>query len=244
MQALTVPELLQVWENGIAQDPVDRALSLLARACPETPRDALAKLSIGQRDYRLLTLREWTFGPRLESIVNCKQCGQRVELQFEVASVRADVEPALTETVALASGGCELQVRPPNSEDISALAVEPAVEKRRQMLFRRCLLSATRDGEPTTADQLPPEAMDIVSERLAEADPQADVQLEIACPFCGKGWRAPFDILSFFWNEIEAWACRMLHEVHTLASAYGWSERDVMALSPVRRQLYLEMVSA
>jgi hypothetical protein len=50
--------------------------------------------------------------------------------------------------------------------------------------------------------------------------------------------------MSFFWNEIEAWACRVLHDVHTLAGAYGWSEREVLRLSPTRRQMYLEMVSA
>jgi hypothetical protein len=33
-------------------------------------------------------------------------------------------------------------------------------------------------------------------------------------------------------------------DVHALASAYGWSEREILALSDTRRRLYLEMVSA
>ena len=57
-------------------------------------------------------------------------------------------------------------------------------------------------------------------------------------------WRAVFDIVTFFWSEIEAWACRILREVHILASAYGWCERDILALTSARRQFYLEMVQA
>jgi hypothetical protein len=53
-----------------------------------------------------------------------------------------------------------------------------------------------------------------------------------------------FDIASYFWDEINAWANRILREVHILASRYGWSERDILALSPWRRQFYLDMVNA
>jgi hypothetical protein len=33
----------------------------------------------------------------------------------------------------------------------------------------------------------------------------------------------------------------MLYDVHALASAYGWREADVLAMSPMRRQVYLEL---
>jgi hypothetical protein len=31
--------------------------------------------------------------------------------------------------------------------------------------------------------------------------------------------------------------------VHSLASAYGWSEAEIVRMSPMRRQRYLELVS-
>ena len=43
---------------------------------------------------------------------------------------------------------------------------------------------------------------------MAEADPQADVQLELNCHACAHTWASPFDIVSFFWREIDAWAQR------------------------------------
>jgi hypothetical protein len=243
MRALSVPELLGVWESGLAQGPVDRALMLLAAACPDTPWDALATLSIGRRDASLLTLREWTFGPSMSSVVVCPQCGQKVELSFDVSDVR--VENAVgTPEIAVAVAGYELQIRLPNSTDLSAIAREPGADRQRRLLFERCLIVARRNGQPTSPRELPAETIDAVAERLAEADPQADVRIAVSCPFCGKGWQAAFDIVSFLWSEIEAWAGGVLRDVHILASAYGWCERDILALSAARRQFYLEMVGA
>jgi hypothetical protein len=50
------------------------------------------------------------------------------------------------------------------------------------------------------------------------------------------------DIASYLWSEIHAWAGRMLRDVHALAAAYGWREADILAMSPWRRQAYLEMI--
>lgn len=242
MRALSVPELLRVWESGLAQGPVDRAVALLAAACPGASREAIADLTIGRRDSSLLTLREWTFGPRMASVAVCPQCGQRIELAFDVSEVRVDTEPV--DAVAMSAAGYELQVRPPNSADAAAITAEPRAERQRRLLFERCFIKVSRGGEPGTPSELPAETIDAVAERLAEADPQADIQLNVSCPSCGNAWQAVFDIVSFFWSEIEAWAVRILREVHILAAAYGWREEDILALTPVRRQLYLEMVGA
>lgn len=49
--------------------------------------------------------------------------------------------------------------------------------------------------------------------------------------------------MSFFWDEINHWAKRLIHDVHILAVAYGWSEEKILALSPWRRQAYLDLVN-
>jgi hypothetical protein len=243
MRALSAPELLEVWERGLAQGLIDRALTLWGAACPETPPDSLATLSIGRRDAGLLTLREWTFGPRLASLATCPACGQQLELTFNIDDVRVSQapEPAAESTMTVA--GYELQFRPPNSLDVAAAVDGPESGDKRRMLFERCLLAARCQGEPATPSELPSDVVDAVVERMAQMDPQADVGLIISCPSCGQRWRAVFDIVSFFWSEIDAWARRVLREIHVLASAYGWDERAILALSPWRRQLYLEMVS-
>lgn len=236
-------ELLGVWERGLDQKPIQRALELLAVACAEESPETLAGLSIGQRDAIVLTLRESTFGSEMTGVVACVRCGDRLELTFKAADVRADCGAKPASELSLDVAGYDLRFRLPNSRDL-AVVTQTDLARSRSLLLDRCLLAACRDGIPTTSDQLPTEVVEAAAQRMAEADPQADVQLAISCSACGHEWRAKFDIVSFFWSEIEAWACRLLREVHILASAYGWFERDIVALSPVRRRFYLEMVDA
>ena len=72
-------------------------------------------------------------------------------------------------------------------------------------------------------------------------DPLAAIDIPLDCLNCGHQWQPLFDIVSFFWTEIAAQARRLLREVHTLARYYGWREADILAMSAIRRQFYLEM---
>jgi len=243
MRALSAQELLDVWERGLARAPAQRALELLAAACPETPPDSLAALTIGQRDAKLLTLREWAFGARMTGVAVCPACGRRLELPFNAAEMRSGSQAPESE-VSVSAAGYDVRFRPPNGEDAIAAAGLADIGGGRRLILQRCLLSAHYNGEPVDGDRLPPEVVETVAQRMSEADPLADIQVVVACPYCRHGWRAVFDVVSFFWTEIEAWAWRMLSDVHTLAAAYGWREPDILTLSPVRRQFYLEMVGA
>lgn len=112
----------------------------------------------------------------------------------------------------------------------------------RNKLLSRCLIEAEKKGEPVTVEQLPEKVFDAIENRMAVADPQADLQINLTCPACGHRWRTAFDIFSYLWTEIDAWAQRILREIHVLASNYGWPEKDILAMNPLRRQIYLEMI--
>jgi hypothetical protein len=77
---------------------------------------------------------------------------------------------------------------------------------------------------------------------MEASDPVARIELALTCPSCDQVWSSLFDIASFLWTEVDAWARRTLRDVHTLARAYGWRESEVLALGPRRRQAYLELV--
>ena len=81
-----------------------------------------------------------------------------------------------------------------------------------------------------------------VSECLSAADPQSDVRISAECPDCAHAWQAPLDIASYLWTEVHAWASRVLREVDEIASTYGWRESEILALSPARRQIYLDLI--
>ena len=93
MRALGVTELLTAWERAYAQRPAMRALTLVAAA--STPEDPDPRtLPVGERDARLLALRDATFGKTLESVAVCAACGEKVELCFTSDDVRAPKHPA------------------------------------------------------------------------------------------------------------------------------------------------------
>jgi hypothetical protein len=250
-------ELLAVWEQAVGQPPAQRGLALLAAALPGTTGDELATLSVGRRDGYLLDLHEVAFGPRLTGVAACPACSEQLELSFAVADLRAaagqPTEVEGDEPLAVEVSGYRVHFRLPNSRDLAVLPEPQGLDSEQelndagQILLSRCLLAVWRAGdavEAPCAAELPPEVVEAVLERMAEADPQADLRLDLVCPACGHRWQAPFDILSFLWSELQAWAQRLLWQVHTLAWAHGWREADILAMSPLRRQAYLEMVGA
>ena len=252
MRILSAPALLAVWEQGLVQRPAQRALTLLHAAVPEASVQTLAQLSIGQRNALLLTLRKQTFGSQLASVATCPACSQRLELNFAVSDIR--VTPSLpspsegedggkVEVLLLHADGYTVRFRLPNSLDLLAIADQEDVASARQQLLARCLLSVHQNSEAVAADQLPADLADKINAQMDQADPQADIQFALACPACGHRWQAAFDIVYYLWREVDDWAVRILRDVHVLASAYGWSETDILTMHPWRRQIYLEMLS-
>jgi hypothetical protein len=241
-RGLSAASLLTAWEKGWRLPPTGQALAMLAAAYPEVPAKRLAELTIGRRDSCLIALRAGTFGPHLEGETACPQCGERLELEFETDDVlpgppQEDVDPG---ELAVSVSGWQASFRLPTSLDLQAAqSAEPS--EIRGNLLRRCVTRLHREGERKTVDEMPEELAEAVGNRMEEADPQAEVRLSLVCPSCGHAWTMLFDVAAFFWGEINARAYRLLYEVHRLASAYGWSEADILALSPWRRQAYLEM---
>jgi hypothetical protein len=243
MARVSASDLLAAWEHGQTELPVRRALLLLAAAHPATPQESVAAMSIGQRDGELLALREELFGAQLTGLTACPECADPVELDFAVSDIRVAPGSAVEEPIDLSLNGYTLRFRLPNCLDVAALSSDGGPEEGVRQLRDRCLLDAEYEGAAVPAAELPEVIVEAMSDRMAEADPQADVRLALCCPACGTAWQARFDIASFLWAEVDAWSRRTLREVHLLASAYGWSEGEILAMSPLRRRLYLEMVS-
>jgi hypothetical protein len=255
MPSVTAWDMLAFWEQGYTESLPQKALRLLSLAWPDSPPDELAALSVGQRDGRLLALREQLFGPELQSVVNCPACGERLELAFQVTDIYVAGNDNSAQEFSFTQDGYTVRFRLPNSQDLMAVSSDTDRAMQERELLDRCLLEVKhartesgrsvrrRSGRKKRGKQLPDKVAQAVIEQMAAADPQADVRLDLVCPACSHQWQPIFDIVSFIWQEIHSWAVRTLRQVHTLAAAYGWSERDILSMSPWRRQLYLQMVN-
>jgi|SRR2546421_791706 len=244
MRILTEQEMLRIWEIGLDQHPVDRALTMLAAALPELPPEKLLALSIGQRDAYLLTIHERNFGGRFASFARCQECQEQLEFVLDVADMRVVQGSEITDQVQeMTAEGVELHFRLPNSLDLAAISSYRDIAAARNQLVKRCVLQACQDSHDVAAEALPEAVLAAIASQMIELDPQADVQLDLTCPACGHGWPVIFDIVAFCWSEVCAAAKRLLQEVHILALAYGWREADILSMGAIRRQFYLEMVT-
>lgn len=235
-------ELLATWEAGLAEAPAGRALLLHRTARPDLDARALPVLPVGAREADLFTLRRALFGERMQVRLECGACGEDMEFDLDAGEFARSLggpDGSVAESVVrVAEGGWDVEFRLPGVADLTAAArsAEP-----RAALLARCLVSAVRDGAAVAAHDLPVPVQRRIAEAVEAADPGGDVTLNVACPECGQATRAELDIASYLWTELDAWARDVLLDVHLLATAYGWSEPEILALSPLRRRYYLEL---
>jgi hypothetical protein len=231
-------DLVGVWEEALHQSHVARALAILRRAIPEADPDGLADLPVGKRDALLLELRELSFGPVAECVAACPACKATLEFSVTVRDLLVADSPTLESVVEWQ--GMRLRIRPATSRDQLSLAGLTDPDAMAGVLLQRCALPVNAaEGERTA--HVPQEAADLVASEMARLDPGADLRFALSCPACGATWTNVFDAASFLWREVEVAARRLLSEVHALATAYGWSESEILNLSPTRRRAYLRL---
>ena len=249
MRSISAAVLLDVWERGQPLPLAHRALLLLQAADPDAPLESLRQLSVGARDARLMLLRERLMGSCIEGMVACPACSEQLELQVPLDRFRTELSDGAGRggensgdggPLTVTEAGHTVRFRVPTAGDLVTVLDDGSAGS--DDLLRRCVLEAHRGEMPIAADDLPARVVSIIAEHMAAADPMARAQLALTCPGCDHRWDAPFDIVSYFWVEVEDWARRMLRSVHVLAAAYGWREADILAMSALRRQWYLSHI--
>jgi HD-GYP domain-containing protein (c-di-GMP phosphodiesterase class II) len=185
---------------------------------------------IGARDAQLMRLRcEW-FGPQFDGRVDCPACGDALSFTLDL---RRFAHALTTDTASCEVSVAGTRFRLATSRDLAAIADAADVDSAEHTLLSRLQIEGGHEIEWSDAQRSEIEAA------LDAADPGAQIELDLACAECGTQWRAPLDIAASLWDELQAHAQNIVGEVHQLASSYGWSERDILAMSPARRRLYL-----
>jgi predicted RNA-binding Zn-ribbon protein involved in translation (DUF1610 family) len=240
VRALSDHEVLRLWESGTGEHPIDRALTVLSAALPDVDRSELAAMSVGRRDGHLMDVREANFGSRVSGVAECPQCGELLQWDMDLDDVRSASSNHEEGTNRLVMDGHELLYRLPDSTDLAAIALGGDVAHGRATLLDRCVLEARKEGVQVEVGSLPDVVISGLAAEMEAQDPQAETLLDFECPECGLRWRALFDVMTFLWTELQALARNLLNDVRDLARAYGWSEKDILGMSAVRRRYYLE----
>jgi hypothetical protein len=229
-------ELLTLWERGRVCHPIDRSLLLCAWTRPDLPTGEIADLPLGTINNALLHLRKVCFGNRIDTYADCERCGQRLEVALDAGQLMASMGKVGAPREFSLRG---FRFRMPASRDLAAIAGDRDPDAAALKLLERCCVE-----RPETSMAELAELLAEVEARLEELDPAADLNLDVACASCGHRWMPSLDLGALLWDEIDAYAQRLFAEVHHLARTYGWTEPEILALSPGRRATYLEMVGA
>ena len=232
--------VLALWEQVADMPPARRSHYLLAGL--SSPAEGTGELSVGERDRRLLLIRNRLFGDRIDGVTECPGCGERVELSFSITNIVG--EAAALTPAPLHTDGYEVHWRLPTSQDLAELAEDTISSQMRNKLLERCLLEVRHQQAQIRPLECPERIIQKVCQAMSEADPFSETRLGVECPDCRHAWEVHFDIGDYLWKEIDVWTRRLLGEVHRLAAAYGWFERDILSLTTQRRRMYLEMVEA
>jgi hypothetical protein len=238
MTPLSAADLLAVWERAAGLPPGERALALVS-ACGEP---AAPDLTAGERDRKLAAAYRGLFGRRVVARVECPACAAAVELDLDLDEFARPAGPP--PEPALHVGGCDVTWRSPTAADLAAVSRHRDPTAAYEDLLRRCVVSVVRGGEAVAREQWPAGTAEAVAEAVERADPLVAAEVAMACPACGHEWAAGFDVGAFLWSELRHAAHRLMIEVHKLASAYGWSEADILRMTATRRAAYLGLCGA
>jgi hypothetical protein len=224
-----------------------------------TAEDVFRRLTVGDRLFLLLKLREATFGSRVTAVASCPWlgCAEKVDIAFRIADIPLresgpggplyDVQLSAEAAPRDTPPDRVVRFRLPNGADQEALTVlldgNPAVALR--TLLESCLVAIgthTPPG-PSRVAALSPRARSEIEAAMAAEAPGPALVMDASCPSCGRGFALPFDIQELFFGEVAGSTDQLSRQVHYLAYHYHWSEAEILDLPREKRLRYLEVLA-
>jgi hypothetical protein len=189
------------------------------------------KMSMLERQIALLTiaisLGRW---PAM-FVCTCTQCNEWVDLQVDKneLSLLQSIEPTQPTFKVYRNSEC-LEFMMPNGSHEAQM--EESTELDMQSLVEACVINGPLNNSESWIAPF--------SDTLDALVGQAVNDLPFECPECHQ--------TSSFWFDPLDWINRhsgeSLLDVHQLASAYGWAEDKILAMTSIRRKFYLNMLAA
>lgn len=217
---------------------MEKGLYLLSIASSNANISEIAKWSIEKRDVSLIYLRVWMFGEQFINVAGCPSCQEKVEWQMKASDFSLPSLPLEKQAFPLQYSADEFQIdyRLPTSEDL--------LSGRPDDIMTKCLLGIKKNGKDYKGKKLPESIFEALGKEMERVSPLTNISFHLNCPSCDHTWEMKFDIITYLWQEIDNWAKNILQEIYLLASTFGWSERDILSMSSIRRQYYLGMIQA
>jgi hypothetical protein len=215
--------------------------------CLEPAVEHLGAWTLDRRLRGLLMVVRETQGDRMIWKVDCANpdCARDMELELSVARLLDTPEPA-ERFCWSANPDCMLELRLPTGRDqtiwrdAAAVGAAAGDEDKGVALRLATSLVASVNGQTPASDwSVPDEWLPELDAAFGERDALASLQLQAACPWCGSVNTLEPDLEALTLSLLATERKRVLEEIHQLASAYHWTEDQVLAVPRSRRSYYL-----
>ena len=197
-----------------------------------------SSLCVADRQFLMLRLAALLEGSRLWLSFPCAECTASFDILLDRNSLPVKGAGAGFPVIQLEVLGNEVTFRVPNGSDqerIVFLSDEDALRK----LLELCLLAVNGAAPPPDfADAMTDAEIGLIETALEEVSPVLSTRLLVNCPECRTEQVVSFNPYFLAGTNRN----NFFQEIHALASAYHWSEREILALPKERRALYLRLI--
>jgi hypothetical protein len=218
-------------ELAVAGADAASAMALLARLGRDADGRPLEpeRLGVSQADRLLAALYNELYGDTAECRMRCAACGEGYEFTLALSGLIAAQDAERPESPG-PDGAWSL----PDGRRLRApLVGDLAAARSPEELASRLIVEGDPDGDPAA-----------VAEFLERAAPVLSLDLGAACPHCGSAETVRFDLARYLAARIAGEQPFLVRETHLIASHYGWSHAEIMALTRTDRRAYARLIEA
>ena len=200
------------------------------------------ELTAPDRDRLLAAIYTRTYGKSVESAAVCTVCSSPYDITFSLDDLRAAVDRNAqpSEAWSFADGTFRMangfRFRLPVARDEIEVSHFPPEEAVRE-LAARCLLESPAHTSPAAEDRL-----NTLETAMEEIAPVFDLDIDTTCPECGSRQLVRFDLQFYLLRAIEQDRAQMFREIHRIASAYGWSLKEILSMGCSERRRLVQLI--
>lgn len=209
---------------------------LVACACPDRDADFYWDLPISARTAGLLGLIALDGADAVDVGFHCQECSAPLEISLDVEELLDRERSALDRLTLVGENGAVTELRRPTGRDQAVWAAAAFADDR---AWRQAAASRICDGTAVLDD----ERLGRIEQALDEADPLLRADVETTCPDCGAISRHDVDLVACALERLRRAQQAAIETVHQMASRYHWSEADILAMPPWRRERYLSLLA-
>jgi hypothetical protein len=200
-------------------------------------RDRVDALSVTDRRFLMIELACLLGQSFAWSTHACAACRAPFDVSLDLADLPVGTAGESYPSQELSIGGRRVRVRAPAGADQIRIAGIADKAHAARFLAERCITPCDDSGHDGLGE-LSTDDLALIDAAVESLSPGQPWAMEAACPECRSINLIPIDVTGWLARLAEG----PTRDVHEIAMAYGWSERDILALPRSQRQKYIALI--